>query len=162
MKRLASAILLLMLTLSLVVASGNGQDKPPTPAEQYAALKKEYDKTPGTSVPSNDEERLKFVGRAYKQRYAVALKFLELAEKYPNDPIALDALILAVWQVNTTPWPVELVGEDTARARAFELIRRDHLGTHKLRPLCPRRSWGARKEEQTFLRSVLAESPHAY
>src|SRR5262245_55491049 len=78
MRRLASAILLLIPTLSLVVAEGNGQDQPPTPAEQYAALKKEYDKTPGTSVPSTDEERLRFVGHAYKHHYAVALKFLEL------------------------------------------------------------------------------------
>jgi hypothetical protein len=160
MKRLASTILLLMLTLSLVVAEGNGQDKPPTPAEQYAALKKEYDKTPGTGVPSNDEERLKFVGRAYQHHYAVALKLLELAEKYPKDPIALDALILAVWQVNTTPWPVELVGEDTARARAFELIQRDHLGSDQIGPLCQRVSWGFCKEYEPFLRAVLAKNPH--
>src|SRR5262249_53059185 len=160
MKRLATTILLLMLTLSLVVAEGNGQDKPPTPAEQYAALKREYDKTPGTSVPPNDEERLKFVGRAYKHHYAVALKLLELAEKYPNDPVALDALTLAVWQVNTTPWPVELVGEDTARARAFELIQRTHLGSDKLGPLCQRISWGFCKEYDAFLRAVLAKSPH--
>src|SRR5215471_13514682 len=160
MKRLASAFLLVMLTLSLVVAGGNGQDKPPTPAEQYAALKKEYNKTPGTRVPSNDDERLRFVGRAYKHHYAVALKFLELAEKHPTDPIALDALILAVWQVNTTPWPVELVGEDTARARSFELIQRDHLGSDKLGPLCQRVSWGFCKEYEAFLRAVLAKSPH--
>ena len=97
MNRLSPATLALMLTLSLVVAEGTCQDKPPTPAEQYAALKKEYDKTPGTGAPSNDEERLKFVGRAYKHHYAVALRLLELAEKYPDDPIALDALMLAVW-----------------------------------------------------------------
>jgi len=160
MKRLASTFLLVMLTLWLVVAEGNGQDKPPTPAEQYAALKKEYHKTPGTRVPSNDDERLRFVGRAYKHHHAVALKFLELAEKYPNDPIALDALILAVWQVNTTPWPVELVGGDAARARAFERIERDHLASDKLGPLCQRVSWGFCKEYESFLRAVLAKNPH--
>src|SRR5262245_10482642 len=104
MNRLASGTLVLMLTLSLFVAEAIGQDKPPTPAEQYAALKKEYDKSPG-GAPSNDEERLKFIGRSYKHHYAVAQKFLELAEKYPDDPIALDALTQAVWLVNTTPWP---------------------------------------------------------
>jgi AhpC/TSA family len=160
MNRPASAILLLLLTLWLVVAEGNGQDKTPTPAEQYAALKKEYDKTPDTTVPSNDEERLRFVGRAYKHHYAVALKFLELAEKNPHDPIVLDALTQAVWQVNTTPWPVELVGEDTARARAFELIQRDHLGSDKLGPLCQRVSWGFCKEYEPFLRAVLVKNPH--
>jgi hypothetical protein len=37
-------------------------------------------------------------------------KFVKLAEKHPNYPIAVNALIKAVWQVNATPWPVELVG----------------------------------------------------
>src|SRR5262249_49186838 len=112
------------------------------------------------SVPLNDEERLKFIGRVYKHHYAVALKLLALAEKYPNDPIALDALTLAVWQVNTTPWPVELAGEDTARARAFKLIQRDHLGSHNLGPLCQRVSWGFCKEYEPFFRAVLAKNPH--
>jgi hypothetical protein len=149
-----------MPVLFPVVAEGIGQDKSPAPAEQIAALKKEYERTPGTTVPSNDEERLTFIGRAYKHHYAVALKYLELAEKYPDDPVALDALTLAVWQVNTTPWPVELVGEDTARARAFELIQRDHLGSDKLGPLCQRVSWGFCKEYETFLRAVSAKNPH--
>jgi hypothetical protein len=159
MNRLASGILLLMLTQSLVGAEGDGQDKPRTPAEQYAALKKEYEKTPGTGAPSNDEERLKFIGRAYKHHYAVALKLLDLAEKYPNDSIALDALTMAVWQVNTM-WPVEVVGEDGARAKAFELIQRDHLGSDKLGPLCQRLSWGFCKEYASFLRAVIAKNPH--
>jgi hypothetical protein len=160
MKPVASGIPLLMLSLSLFVAEGNCQDNPPTPAEQYAALKKEYDKTPGVGAPTNDEERLKFIGLAYKHHYAVAQKFVELAEKYPDDPIALDALTQAAWQVNTTPWPVELVGEDTARARAIELIQRDHLGSDKLGPLCQRVSWGFAKEYETFLRAIQAKNPH--
>jgi AhpC/TSA family len=62
--------------------------------------------------------------------------------------------------VNGTPWPVELVGEDTARPKAFELIRRDHIGSDKLGPLCQRVSYGFCKEYATFLRDVLAKSPH--
>src|SRR5262249_18094499 len=81
-------------------------------------------------------------------------------EKYPNDPIALDALIQAVWQVNGTPWPVELVGEDTARGRAFELIQRDHIRSDKLGPLCLRVSYGFAKEYEAFLRAVLAKNSH--
>ena len=159
MPRIAGGILVLMLNLSVVGATGNGQDKPATPAEQYETLRKEYDTTPGSGVPLSDEERLKFIGRTYKHRYAVAQKFLELAEKHPSDPIALDALTRAVWQVNTM-WPVELVGEDTARARAFELIQRDHLRSDKLGPLCERVSYGFCKEYETFLRAVLAKNPH--
>ena len=81
---------------------------------------------------SQPSPSLKFVGRVYKHHYALAEKFLELAQKHPNDPVALDCLIQAVWQVNNTPWPVELVGEDTARAKAFELLQRDHIRSGKL------------------------------
>jgi hypothetical protein len=159
MRRPAGGILVLLLSLGVLLADGNGPDKPATPAEQYERLRKEYDRTPGTGAPSNDEERLQLIGRTYKHRFAVARQLLELAEKYPNDPIALDALTQAVWQVNTS-WPVELVGEDTARARALELIQRDHLRSDKLGPLCTRVSYGFCKEYETFLRAVLAKNPH--
>src|SRR5262245_3447748 len=159
MRRVIPGVLLL-LTLLLVATGGRAQDRPPTPAEQYAALRKEYDIATGSGVPLTDAERLKFVGRVYKHHFAVAVKFLELAEKYPNDPIALDALMQAVWQVNTTPWPVELVGEDTARPRAFELLQRHHCRSAKLGPLCQRISYGFCKEYEPFLRAVLATNPH--
>jgi hypothetical protein len=137
-------ILILMLPLA-AAAVALGQDKPATPAEQYKALRKEYDKAPG-KFPENDAERLVYVGNVYKHHFVVARKFLALAEKYPDDPIAFDALNQAVWQVNNTPWPVELVGEDAARSRAFELLQRDHLRSDKLGPLCQRISYGFCKE----------------
>jgi hypothetical protein len=149
-------ILTLMLPLAAVAF---GQDKPATPAEQYQALLKEYGKAPG-KFPENDAERLAYVGNVYKHHFVVARKFLALAEKYPDDPIAFDALKQAVWQVNNTPWPVEMVGEDVARPRAFELLQRDHLRSEKLGPLCQRISYGFCKEYETFLRAVAAKSPH--
>jgi hypothetical protein len=136
------AIPVLMMNLSIVVVEASGQDTPVTPAERYRILRTEYDRASSSDVPLTDEERMKFVGRAYKHRYALAQKFLERAEKNPNDPIALDALMQAVWQVNGTPWPVELVGEDTARVKALELIQRDHIRSDKLGPLCQRVSYG--------------------
>jgi hypothetical protein len=83
---------------------GNGHDKPASAAEQYKILRKEYDRASSSGVTLTDAERLKFVGAAYKRRYAFARNFVELAEKHANDPIALDALMQAVWQVNGTPW----------------------------------------------------------
>jgi hypothetical protein len=160
LQRIAGGLLVLMMNWSLVAAEGNGQDKPVPPAEQYQILRKEYDRASSSGVPLTDAERLKFVGRAYRHRYALGQKFLELAEKHPNDPIALDALMQAVWQVNGTPWPVELVGEDSARARAFELIQRDHIRSDKLGPLCQCVSYGFCKEYETFLRAVLEKNPH--
>jgi hypothetical protein len=160
MQRILGGILVLMLTARAVAAVGDGQDKPATPAEQYKSLLKEYDLVSSSGVPLTDAERLKFIGQVYKHRNALALKFLELAKKNPDDPIALDAVIRAVWQVNTTPWPVELVGDDTARGKAFELIQRDHIRSDRLGPLCQRVSYGFCQEYETFLRSVLEKNPH--
>ena len=103
---------------------------------------------------------MEFVGRVFKHRNKLALKFVELAEKYPNDPIAVDALIQAVWQVNTTPWPVELVGQDEARTKAFALLQRNHIQSAKLGALCGRISFGFCQEYELFLRAVLEQSPH--
>src|SRR5262249_35854364 len=118
MQQTSWGILVLMLNLTLA-ADGNGQEKPATPAEKYKGLRKEAERAGSSGVSMTDAERLKFVGQAYKRRFTIAQKFLELAEKYPNDPIALDSLMQAVWQVNGTPWPLELVGEDIARPKAF-------------------------------------------
>jgi AhpC/TSA family len=160
MRQVARGILILFLNLSVVEAEGHGQDRKPTPAEQFQALRKEYDPASSSGVALTDAERLQFVGRVYKHHTAIAQKFLELAEKHPSDPIALDALMQAVWQVNTTPWPVELVGEDTPRARAFELIHRDHIQSDKLGRLCQRVSYGFAREYESFLRAVRAKNPH--
>src|SRR5262245_52662150 len=100
MQRLAWGILILCLILA-GVAPGHAQDTPATLAEQYKALLKDYDRASSSGVPLTDAERLKFIGQVSKHRHALALKFLELAAKNHDDPIALDALIQAVWQVNT-------------------------------------------------------------
>jgi hypothetical protein len=106
MGRIGVGILVYVLALTPAVAQDKGGDRSASPAEQYKTLRDEYERASSSGVPLSDAERLKFVGLAYKHRYAIALKFLELAEKHPNDPIALDALTRAVWQVNATPWPI--------------------------------------------------------
>ncbi len=72
----------------------------------------------------------------------------------------MDALLQAVWQVNTTPWLVELVGKDDATIKAFALLQRDHIGSDKLGPCCQRISFGFRQEYETFLRAVLQQNEH--
>jgi hypothetical protein len=139
--------------------NGKGQDKPATPAEQYQALLKKY-QTASSGGVLTDEERMAFIGWVYRLRDRLAQKFVELAEKYPKDPVALDALMQAVSQVNSTPWPVELVGQDKARARAFALLQRDHIRSDKLGQVCQRIAFGFCKEYETFLRQVLEMNPH--
>jgi hypothetical protein len=159
MRRIVAGVLVLMLGLSVAAADSKGQDKPATPAEQYKALLKEFQNA-SSGGALTDEERMKFIGRVYRLRNKLAQKFVELAEKNPGDPVAQDALIQAVWQVNTTPWPVEVVGHDSARARALALLQQDHVRSDKLGPVCQRISFGFCKEYETFLRAVLEKNPH--
>jgi hypothetical protein len=133
--------------------------KPATPKDKYQALLKEYQEASSGGAAS-DEERMKVIGRVYKLRNKLAEQFVELAAKNPKDPIALDALIQAIWQVNGTPWPIEVVGEDPAQGRALALLERDHVQSAKLGPPCQRISFGFSKEYETFLRAVLAKNPH--
>jgi hypothetical protein len=161
----------LALGLSLIAAECQAQEKLATPAEQYKAILKEtQDRSDArykefvASAPKgrepSDEQLMAFVGRAYAIQYEQAPKLVELAEQYPQDPVALDALTKAVWQVNTVPYPVEMVGRDAARPRAFELLRRDHIRSEKLGPLCERISYGLCAEYEPFLRGVLEKNPH--
>src|SRR5262249_8424777 len=120
---------------------------------------KEYQAASSGRVLS-DEERLKFVGSVYRLRNQLAQKFVELAEKHPKDPIALDALMQAVWQVNGTPWPVEVGGEDRGTTKDPALLQRDHVRSANLGSVCQRISFGFCEEYETFLRAVLRGSPH--
>lgn len=158
-QRMVGGILVLALGLSATSGVCRGQNKATSPAKEFKALLKEYQEASGGGV-SSDEERLKFIGQVYRLRNRLALKFIELAEKYPNDPLAVDALMQAVWQVNGTPWPVELVGRDDASPRALALLQRDHIKSAKLGPACQRMSYGFNKEYETFLRAVVEKNPH--
>jgi hypothetical protein len=146
-----------LVFLASAAADGSG-DEPRTPADEYRALLETYQKLSGGGAMT-DDERLRFVGRVYKHRYELALKFLELAEKHPADAIAIDALMRAAWQVNNTPWPAALVGKDPASARALAILERDHIRSEKLGEVCERVSFGFNKEYDAFLRAVLAKSP---
>ncbi len=73
MKRTACGIVVVMLNLS-VPAESVGQDKSAPPAEQFQALRKEYDRASSSGVPLTDAERLKFIGEVYKRRRALAIR----------------------------------------------------------------------------------------
>jgi hypothetical protein len=148
------AATLLAATLPTGVA---GQDKPATPAEQYQAILKDYQKA-ASGGGGSDDERRKLIARLDQLRPALAQRFLDLAEQHPTDPIAVDALTQAVWMVNHNAFPAG--GKDSPGARAMALLLRDHLRSDKLGPICLRITAGFRKEHETFLRTLLDGSPH--
>src|SRR5258705_5262913 len=78
MRRRAGRIVLVAVGLC-VTRHADAQDPPVTPAEQYQSLLEACEiGSPGKVL--SDEERIEFVGHAYKVRNEVALRFVELAE----------------------------------------------------------------------------------
>src|SRR5204863_286939 len=76
------------------------------------------------------EERVKVFEEEYPKQNKLSPKFLELAEKYPKDPVAFDALI---WIVTNN---VRSPAHDPARAKAMAILIRDHAQSEKLGPVC--------------------------
>src|SRR5215831_18092661 len=106
MNRIVGGILVLVLGLP-GAAANSGQDKPATPAEQYQKLAKEFSDAGNAYYlkATTDNERNEALARLEK----LPPRFLELAEKNPQDPVALDALVQAVnvemWLENNSTHP---------------------------------------------------------
>src|SRR5262249_54951435 len=128
---------LLVLGISMAKAQEERGDRPATPAEQYQALLKESRDAPDElSKARTDEERR----RAAARLGSLPLRFVELAENNPRDPVALDALIQAVALVNGTAFPTG--GKDSPGERALAILVRDHVRSEKLGPVCQQVAYG--------------------
>ncbi len=142
-RRLALPLLALFLSARLLAGEDKNKDEPATPAEEYRALLKE-------SQAAREASSSARLGK-------VALRFLELAEKHPRSPVAVDALIQVVRVYNSSAHPA---GKDSPGGRAVALLLRDHVHSDKLGEVCLRISFGFRKEYETFLRTVIDRNPH--
>ena len=131
------------------VQTSAAAEQQPTVAEQYQALLKEFQGTSyGYFQATNDAERQAIVARVDN----ATTKCLELVEKNPTDPIALDALTHVVTQeywlnAHTTHpgW-----GKESRQARAIALLLRDHVESDKLAETCKRVHFGFRQESRRF------------
>jgi hypothetical protein len=98
-------------------------------------------------------------------------KFLDLAEKYPKDDIALAALRQAVqivgstdsaaqiaWEMNRSDFPAGNM--DGSAARTVALVLRDHVLSGKLGPVIDRMRYGYRMEYEKCLSTVLEKNAH--
>ena len=153
--QVGKGIFILVLCMSVALAVGEPQDKPATPAEKYGALLKERQDAPDDlSKAVTAEERRRVQARLGK----LPLRFLELAEANPNDPVALEALIQTVSWVNSTAFPEG--GKDSPGERALALLRRDHVRSGKLGAVCQQVLFGFHKSHEEFLRAVLEVNQH--
>jgi len=157
MNRIVSGMVVVVLALAGLVAAAQDQG---TPADQYKALLKEFHAASQAHFQSTttDGERTQIVARVD----SVTSRCLELIEKNPGDPIALEALTQVVtleyWLNNHTSHPGW--GKASRQARAIELLLRDHLQSDQLGETCKRVHFGFRQECETFLRAVLEKNPH--
>jgi len=156
MKHILAGCLALFLGLAPIAAQSDDK-KPGTLAEQYRAILKEY-QVGASGGDGTDEGRKKAIDRLDKLRPGIAQKFLDLAEKNPTDPIAVDSLIQAIWMVNHNSFPAG--GKDNPGNKAMVLLVRDYVESDKLGPICLRITASFRAEHETFLRTILAKNPH--
>ena len=155
--RIVAIIVFLRLGLSSTVAADEPQPQSATPEEQFKVILKEYQTAAGGGAKS-DQERKQLIDRLDKRRPDIAAKFLKLAEQNPQHPIAVDALIQAIWMVNHNPYPAG--GADNPGLRAMAILLSDHVKSDKIGPICQRIYPGFRPEYEAFLRTVLEKSPH--
>jgi hypothetical protein len=169
-----------LLALLLVVpALGAFDDKdkpkgqPATPAEQYQALVKEYEQAEQAHQQAHlddikairegksQEERNKALrGKMPPRLETYARRFLELAKKYPKNPVALDALFWVVQAYHSPPPPqVGRPPGNRESREAEEILLRDHAQDSGMVRFCPKLlSWNHPVADQ-ILQAVLDRNP---
>ncbi len=133
----------------------------PSPADRYRALVKKYD------------DALKFYQAAMLKTRTEAERtegyklsptpkehspaFIALADEFPKDPVAVDALLwvadLGLSSVNPPSDP-----DGRAFARALEILARDHADEPRVGAYCPRLTWFQDSVKGDFLRAIAERS----
>jgi hypothetical protein len=154
MHRIAGGVLVLLLALPALWAADDPKDKPATPGEQYKALVKEYSQAQQEFFKAyqaaSDEEKPKMLKEKYPE---FGPKFLELAEKNPKDPVAVDAL---VWVASNRM--SRTADKDESLAKALDMLLKDHVDSEKLAGVCERLVYNNTDAPNPFLTTVLEKS----
>lgn len=156
MSRGVGSLLVLLLALPAHGSQDKPKDKPLTPEQQYKALLQEENDAIRTfrqayQKAKTQEARTKLTKeRSYLDK--LAPKFLELAEKNPKDPVAVDALFWVV-RNNTNG------GKGSLLSKAVAILLRDHVQSDKMGRVCLILANGFRKEGTELLRGILEKNP---
>jgi hypothetical protein len=157
MSRFASGLLALALAVPAPAAEPP-KEKPTAPAEQYQALLKVYQSamqsyTEALARAKTYDERMKVFDEVYPRPGKLAPRFLELAEKYPHDPAAFDALTWIV--VNCVRNPARI----PARTKTVAILSKDHAGSYRLGLVCQSLTYGCDEETPLLLKAILTTNP---
>ena len=154
MPRIVRGLLVLALAVPELTAARQPKQMPAAPAEQYQTLVKVYQDamqsySAALGKAKTYEERLKVFDEVYPKPEKLAPRFLELAEKYPQDPVAFDALTWIV--VNCVRSPARI----PARATAVAILSQEHARSEKLGPMCQNLANGYDEETAILLSAIL-------
>jgi hypothetical protein len=151
------------LGLLVLLPALQARDKPEkqTPAQQYQKLEKEHEKAQtdfrkALANAKTPEDRRKVIEEKNPNPINFASSFLELAEKNPKDPAAMDALI----------WIVTRIGggaksdPESPRSKAVKILLRDHVRSEKMATVCQSLGYAQDEESQQLLRAVLEKNKH--
>jgi hypothetical protein len=150
-----------VLILLLAWPAGGDQDKPKdkpiTPADQYKALVKSFSDARTEffkvyNATKDKDEKQKLVKEKYPSADKFTGQFLELAQKYPKDPAALDAL---VWVATNGRRSTKDV------TKALEMLHHDHVLSPRLGPVCRSLATAIDRPSVAFLQDILAKNPEA-
>jgi hypothetical protein len=155
MCRTVGAVVVVLLALPALAADDKSKDRPLTPQEQYKALLKEhaeamkaYQEAMQKATTPEDKRKVR------EDKYPnLAPKFLELAEKHPKAPIAVDAL---AWVVQNDRGG----SEDSPRARAVAILLKEHVQSEKMGPVCQSLAQSGDKDAADLLRAILDKNTH--
>jgi hypothetical protein len=156
MTRWCLAILVFSLMQPLSAHAQDAKEKLGTPAERFETLRKEAENANQLYFlalrGATEENRAKIL----KGAPDFGPKFLDLAEKYPKDPVALDALI---WIVDDQFG--SRAAKDVILAKALGLMLRDHSTSEKLGEVCEKLSdLQSRLDLRPFLMAIQEKSQH--
>jgi hypothetical protein len=190
MHRIVGGVLVLVLGMAVVAAEAEGQDRQPaTPEQQYQALLKQYNDAlreyaKAYGEAKTPEEQQQVVQEKYPWPDKYASKFLALAERHPEEPIAEAALIWILTneyqRLRFRPWYEHaaryemiriLTGggrrwgapskeEQDIRSKATDLLLRDHVASPKLGRVVEMLASSHDKKGTALLRAVLDKNPH--
>jgi hypothetical protein len=151
---------LVLLALVPALRALDEPKKPQTPAEQVRALEREFREQQQAFQKAfreakTQEEKQKAFTEKYPQPAKLAPRFLEVAEKNPKDPAAVDALVWVVRNAFNN-------AKDSPYTKALRILRKDHIKSEKLARVVADRSMRFARSDSTteFLRDALEKNPH--
>jgi hypothetical protein len=127
-------------------------EKAQTPAEQYKEILKEFNADQqrffkAYSAAKNQEERSKL---QYPEPQKYGKRMLELAEKNPKDPAAIDALA----------WVVQAMRSNAEAKKALNVLLKDHIDSKQMANVAQTLRYSGSPETEKDLRTIMEKNPH--